>query len=204
MEMYEMFIDDENLTGVNALSIVKSPAIMTDFVALSSETQPVMLAKVDEDRQILMGPALIPDKPIKRMKDGKEFYIYFSKDTIQKTAVNFFKNNKQNNATLEHDKSLEGMTIFESWIVEDSKTDKAAKNGLDVPEGTWMVSMKVDDKNIWDNYVKNDKVFGFSIEGNFANRLVSGVNMSAVEPEDDFLGETLELVRTYLRGALNA
>lgn len=204
MEMYEMFIDDENLTGVNALSIVKSPAIMTDFVALSSKTQPVMLAKVDEDKQILMGPALIPDKPIKRMKDGKEFYIYFSKDTIQKTAVNFFKNNKQNNATLEHDKSLEGMTIFESWIVEDSKTDKAAKNGLDVPEGTWMVSMKVDDKNIWDNYVKNDKVFGFSIEGNFANRLVSGVNMSAVEPEDDYLGETLELVRTYLRGALNA
>ena len=97
--------------------------------------------------------------------------MYFSKETIAKTAEAFFRNNNQNNATLEHAEVLDNMTVFESWIVEDPEFDKSKKYGLEVPAGTWMVSMKVDDKDVWDNYVKDNKVFGFSIEGKFANVL---------------------------------
>lgn len=83
------------------------------------------------------------------------------------------------------------MTVFESWIIEDSQLDKSKKYGLELPEGTWMISMKVDDEDIWSNYVKNNKVFGFSIEGQFANKLVKDVEMSnqEIELSDDELKE---------------
>ena len=150
------------MSGVNALSLVESPAIMSDWVALGDQ-KPVLLAEVNADKQILLGAALIPDKPIYRNMGGEEFYIYFSKDTIAKAAEMFFKRSNQNNATLEHQQPIEGMTIFESWIVDNPEFDKSKQYGLDVPAGTWMVSMKVDNKDIWDNYVKNNKVFGFSL-----------------------------------------
>lgn len=173
MKLFELFIDEsEEMTGVNALSLVENPAIMSDWVALGDQKK-VMLAEVNADKQILMGAALIPNKPIYREMNGEEFYIFFSEETVAKAAEMFFKKHNQQNATLEHDQRIDGMTVFESWIVEDPQLDKSKKYGLDVPKGTWMVSMKVDDKNIWDNYVKNDKVFGFSIEGQFANALVS-------------------------------
>lgn len=173
MKLFELFIDEsEEFSGVNALSLVENPAIQSDFIALSDQKK-VLLAEVSADKQILMGAALIPDKPIYRNMGGEEFYIYFSKETVAKAAEMFFKRHNQNNATLEHADKLQGMTVFESWIVEDVNLDKSRKYGLDVPEGTWVVSMKVDDDAIWKDFVKNNKVFGFSIEGQFANALVS-------------------------------
>ena len=198
MKLYELLIDENDLllSGVHALSIVENPAIQSDFIALGDQ-KPVLLAEVNKDKQILMGAALIPDKPIYRKDGDEEYYVYFSKETIAKTAEAFFRNNNQNNATLEHAEVLDNMTVFESWIVEDPEFDKSKKYGLDVPEGTWMVSMKVDDKDVWDNYVKDNKVFGFSIEGKFANVLrkeSSDMNFS-----DQVLDGTLQLIKQFLK-----
>ena len=198
MKLYELLIDENDLllSGVNAISIVENPAIASDFIALGDQ-KPILLAEVNKDKQILMGAALIPDKPIYRKDGDEEYYVYFSKETIAKTAEAFFRNNNQNNATLEHAEVLDNMTVFESWIVEDPEFDKSKKYGLDVPEGTWMGSMKVDDKDVWDNYVKDNKVFGFSIEGKFANVLrkeSSDMNFS-----DQVLDGTLELIKQFLK-----
>ena len=198
MKLYELLIDENDLllSGVHALSIVENPAIQSDFIALGDQ-KPILLAEVNKDKQILMGAALIPDKPIYRKDGEEEYYVYFSKETIAKTAEAFFRNNNQNNATLEHAEVLDNMTVFESWIVEDPEFDKSKKYGLEVPEGTWMVSMKVDDKDVWDNYVKDNKVFGFSIEGKFANVLrkeSSDMNFS-----DQVLDGTLELIKQFLK-----
>ena len=130
--------------------------------------------------------------------DGEEFYIYFTKETIAKAAELFFKRNNQSNATLEHAYQLEGMTVFESWIVEDKEFDKSKKYGLDVPEGTWMVSMKVDDKNVWDNYVKDNKVFGFSIEGQFANKLTKK-NYDGTELSDQNLDKIINNITNLIQ-----
>jgi hypothetical protein len=172
MKLYELLIDEELQTmGVEAISIVENPAIGVDFVALAEDTTPVQLAEVSSDKRLLMGAALIPDKPIYRNQDGEEFYIYFSQDTVRKAAEMFFKNSNHQNATLEHKDKLTGMTVYESWIVEDTQFDKSRKYGLEMPVGTWMVTMKVDDEDVWSKYVKDNKVFGFSIEGQFANAL---------------------------------
>ena len=198
MKLYELLIDENDLllSGVHALSIVESPAIQSDFIALGDQ-KPVLLAEVNKDKQILMGAALIPDKPIYRKDGDEEYYVYFSKETIAKTAEAFFRNNNQNNATLEHAEVLENMTVFESWIVEDPDFDKSKKYGLEVPSGTWMVSMKVDDKDVWDNYVKDNKVFGFSIEGKFANVLRK--ESSDMDFSDQVLDKTLDMIREFVK-----
>jgi len=202
MNIYELLIDEnEDYSGVQAISIVENPAIQSDFVALADE-KPVILARTNEDKRILMGAALIPDKPIYRNQDGEEFYIYFSKETVAKAAEMFFKKSNHQNATLEHQQPIEGMTVFESWIVEDPNLDKSKKYGLDVPEGTWMVSMKVDDESIWQDQVKNDKVFGFSIEGSFANALRKEVahplpSMLSDQKLDAVLAEMTEIVAEF-------
>ena len=203
MNIYELLInEDEEFSGVNAISIVENPAICSDFIALADE-KPVILARTNEDKRILMGAALIADKPIYRKgENGEEFYIYFSKETVAKAAQMFFKRSNHQNATLEHAQPIEGMTVFESWIVEDPDFDKSKKYGLDVPEGTWMVSMKVDDEDIWNQYVKQDKVFGFSIEGQFANALRAEVDqpipdMFSDQRLDNVLANLTDIVKDH-------
>ena len=170
MEVMELILDEQNPNqGVYAVSVVEHPAIEEDWVALNKHF--VELKEVDDEKRILMGAALIPDKQILRLneKTKEEYYIFFSKDTIRKASELFFKRNKQSNATYEHMKEVQGMTVVESWIVEDEKHDKSVKYGFSLPMGTWMISMKVDNEDVW-NKVKAGEVKGFSIEGYFESK----------------------------------
>jgi hypothetical protein len=191
MNLIELIIDDkEDLQGVEAISIVENPAIESDFVALKSEE--VKLAEVDKEKRILMGAVLIPEKPIYRRNGEDEYYIYFSKDTVVKASQLFLKKGNQGNSTLEHSKSIEGLTVVESWIVEDLTKDKSALYNLSVPVGTWMASVKVDNDEIWKDYVKTGKVKGFSLEGHFADQLEKKKELSKVLTEDEVLVEKIK------------
>ena len=170
MKIIELILDEEDFeAGVEAISIVESPAIESDFVALKN--QEIKLAEVDKEKKILMGALLIPNKPIYRNGSEGEYYIYFSKDTIVKASQMFLQNGNQSNSTLEHNQALNGLTLVESWLVEDKAKDKTALYGLDVPVGTWMGSVKVNNDDVWNEYVKTNKVKGFSIEGYFADKM---------------------------------
>jgi len=167
MDIVELFIDEQEAIGIEAISVVEYPAIEEDFIALKG--QEFKLAEVDSEKRILMGAALIPNKPIYRKSGEHEYYIYFSKSTVRKASELFFINGNQNKSTLEHQMPLTGLSVVESWIVESEK-DKSRHYGMEVPVGTWMVSMKVLNDDIWDNYVKTGRVKGFSIEGYFADK----------------------------------
>jgi len=170
MKIIELILDEEqDDIGVEAISIVESPAIESDFVALKN--QEIKLAEVDKEKKILMGALLIPNKPIYRNGAEGEYYIYFSKDTIVKASQLFLQKGNQSNSTLEHAEPLSGLTLVESWIVESKEQDKSAMYGLDVPVGTWMGSVKVNNDEVWNEYVKSNKVKGFSIEGYFADKM---------------------------------
>ena len=178
MKIIELILDEmQDLMGIQAISIVENPAIEENFVAFNS--QEVQFAKQDEEKRILLGAALIPNKPIYRNNGEEEFYVYFTKDTIRRASEMFFQNGNQNQSTLEHQAELQGLSVVESWIVEDEQKDKSRIYGLEMPVGTWMVSMKVNNEDIWNNYVKTGKVKGFSIEGYFVDK----VNFSKQELE---------------------
>lgn len=178
MRIIELIIDEQDeQSGIDAVSVVHSPAIEENFIALNKHE--IELKEVDTEKRILMGAALIPNKQIyRRNAKNEEYYIYFSSDTIRKASELFLMRSNQNNATYEHDKKLTGLSVVESWIIEDEQKDKSKLYGFDLPKGTWMISMKVNNDEVW-NDVKEGKVKGFSIEGYFADKF----EMSAEEDE---------------------
>jgi len=170
MKIVELILDEEQEeSGIEAISIVESPAIESDFVALKNEE--IKLAEISKEKRILLGALLIPNKPIYRNGSEGDYYIFFSKDTISKASQMYLRNGYQNNSTLEHSKDLKGLTLVESWIVEDEVQDKSRKYGLNVPVGTWMGAVKVNNEEVWNEYVRTNKVKGFSIEGYFADKM---------------------------------
>ena len=197
MRIVELILDEEQEEGgIEAISIVESPAIESDFVALNN--QEIKLAEIDKEKRILLGALLIPNKPIYRKSDEGEYYIFFSKDTIVKASQLYLRNGYQNSATLEHDQTLKGLTLVESWIVEDEVQDKSRKYGLDVPVGTWMGAVKVNNEEIWNEYVKTDKVKGFSIEGYFADKMESPKEkiQEDFSKEDQLIKEIINILTT--------
>ena len=189
MKIIELIIDEEaELFGIDAISIVSEPAINSSFVALNQNK--VQLAEVDADRHILLGAALIPDKPIYRNQNGEEFHVYFSKRTVRRAMELFFKFGNQNNSTLEHEHKLNGLSVVESWIVESKENDKSNLYNLDVPVGTWCVSVKVENEAIWDEWVKEKKVSGFSIEGFFCDRFKAQQDAKMMEELTEILEDS--------------
>ena len=170
MRIVELFIDEEaEVFGIDTISLVEQPAIESDFIALNDQ-KPVQFSTQDKEKRIVMGPALIPTKMIYRSNEEGEYHVYFSKDTVRRAMELFFKSGYQRSSSLEHQHKLNGLTVVESWIVE-SELDKSRHYGLDVPKGTWMVSLKVDNDKVWNDYVKMGTVKGFSIEGYFAEKM---------------------------------
>jgi|TARA_R110000803_G_scaffold22190_3_gene55515 hypothetical protein len=193
MRIIELVLDEEQEeSGIEAISIVESPAIEEDFVALKN--QEIKLAEVSKDKKLLMGALLVPNKPIYRKTGEDEYYIYFSKDTISKASQLYLKNGNQNNSTLEHQHKLSGLTLVESWIVESETQDKSRLYNLNVPIGTWMGTVKVNNDEIWNEYVKTNKVKGFSIEGYFADKMESPKEQveEKFESEDDVLLKSIK------------
>lgn len=170
MNIIELILDEEALaSGIQAISIVEQPAIEEDFVALNKQKE-IQLATVDQEKRILMGSALIPNKMIYRRDGDEEYHIYFSRETVRKASELFLMNGNQNKATLEHAIDIQGLSVVESWIIEGDQ-DKSKLYGMDLPLGTWMVSMKVNNDEIWNDWVKTGKVKGFSIEGYFVDKV---------------------------------
>ena len=169
MELIELIINDD-FKGVEAVSVVEHPAIELDFLALKE--QKMTFAEVDKERRVLLGPALVPDKPIYRRDEatGQEYNVVFSKDTVRKASELFFINGYQSNTTEEHEIELNSNTVVESWIKEDEVNDKSVKFGLEAPIGTWFISLKVDDDDVYQK-AKRGELRGFSIEGYFASKL---------------------------------
>lgn len=185
MEVYELVIKDEKKDGVFAVSLVEKPAIEENFIALSEHE--IELKAIDEKR-IVLGAALIPNKRIYRKDKDKEFEIFFSKETVKRASELVFMRGQHQNTTENHAVKVDGMTIVESWIIEDSKKDKSAFYEMSLPVGTWMIAMKVDNDETWEK-VKKGEFKGFSIEGYFAEKY----EMSAREKVAELLRKELNL-----------
>lgn len=163
MKVYEAIFREGETEGVYALSVVEEPAMQDMWIALKEHPKTIELAQVNEEKRLLLGAALIPNKKIYRNIDGNEFYITFSEQTIEKLAHNFFKTQKNNNSSLEHEIKLEGMSVVEGWTVQDPKNDKSNAYGKTYEKGTWVTMMKVDNDDVWQK-VKKGEIKGFSID----------------------------------------
>lgn len=172
MRVYELFINDEMKDGLDAISVVGSPAMESQFVALKKEEKKQTFAKVDDKKRILMGVIMKPNKKIYRYDEAskEEYEVFFSEQTVRRASELYFKNNKQRNFNVEHNSEdvLEAYLV-ESWIVEDSKKDKSAIYGLDAEVGDWVGTMKFDSDEEYNKALENGT--GFSLEGVFSEKV---------------------------------
>jgi hypothetical protein len=135
----------------------------------------------------------------------EEYYIYFSRETVEKASQMYLIKGNQNNSTLEHQHELSGLSLVESWIVEDEVHDKSRKYGMNVPLGTWMGAVKVNNNEVWNDYVKTGKVKGFSIEGYFIDKIEKPKDiqseLSAIEEEEAeyLLAQVKAIIKTDKR-----
>ena len=171
-KIVELIIQDDNQElAIDAISLVTSPAIEQDFVFFGKEKNNLTFAKVDEEKRILISPALIPEKTILRHdpNTSSDYFVFFSKATVKKASELYLKHNNHHKATYQHQDRVSGVLTVESWIIEDSKLDKSTLYGFSLPVGTWMVSLKIDNDDIWSK-IKDGELKGLSIEGYFTNK----------------------------------
>lgn len=152
---------DEDTSVFNNVAIVTEPAIEVQFIRLSKQETPRVSLKIDEERRIVSGPALIPEEPIYRNQGGRQFYIKYTADTIRRMALNFFKKDRQNEGNVEHAVPVNGITYFESYIIDKARGINPCE--FDLPDGTWVLTAKVDNAEVWD-LIKSGELTGFSID----------------------------------------
>lgn len=168
--------------GVFAISLVEDPAIEENFVYFSKAKDKQEFATVDNHKRIVIGAVMIPDTPIMRLDaKGNKYNCFFSKDTIRRVEELYMINSKHQSATLGHERAINGITTVETWIVEDSNKDKSAVYGFNYPVGTWVACMKIENEDVWNNYIKEGEVKGFSIEGYFESKDAEGIKMTQDE-----------------------
>ena len=188
LPLYEFVIDEDNVQSLSRISVVGDPAIEMKGFCFSKEEEVKYQFFADEEKQIIAGPAMIPNKKIKRLdEDGNPYMGFFSVDTIQK-MVSIFNKNIQNRPSGvindDHTDKMVDAFIIGNWIVGDSYYDKSRTYGFDLPVGTFFVECKVDDKQFWKDQVKGEGKFGFSIEGIMGTR---PTEFSKVSDEDEWM-----------------
>ena len=187
-ELFELILQDEE-DGIFANSLVAAGAIERDFVYFSNE---VLFAEVSDEKRLVAGPMLIPNKKILRLtEDGERYYVYFSEDTIENVARKFMKNGFGGEVTLEHGNKTSGVYLTELWLVEQPLKDKSNLYGFTLPKGTLFAVYKVENDDVWKK-VKDGTFNGYSIEGLFEHRK-SDLKLSLEKAVDELTEEEAEI-----------
>lgn len=165
LPIFYLEVDLTKSEGVNYIALVDEPAIERNFIAFEKQKQ---FFKADPTRRIVSGALMIADLPIYRRDDTRgEYYVVFNSDSIMKIVQNFFKMKYINNVNFMHDKPIEGVYLFESFIIDSSRGLKAPEGFDGITEGSWFGSMKVENDQIWNDFIKTGIFKGFSVEGIF-------------------------------------
>lgn len=192
MEEVELKIEDLSKDGVFAISLVDRPAIEEDFIFLNSHE--IELKVVNEEKRLVVGLALVPEKRIFRVVNDKKFNIYFKKETIALASQMYMEQLNLNNVTVDHQNKVNGVSVVESWIVEDAKNDKSNIYNLNAVDGSWVIAMKVNNDDVWGD-IKLGKYKGFSIEAMFSG-MEEILNQEAQPTEEEIRKELIDFLNT--------
>lgn len=186
---YAVSIDSD----VYAISLVDEPAIEETFIYLSKQEQKQIFLE-REDKHLVIGPVLIPNKPIYRNNGKEEFYIQFSSETIEKLAHEYLMNGRMYSVTTQHEEIADDICLVESWI-KTTENDKSNDYGMNLPIGTWMVSMKVENEDVWQR-VKSGELRGYSIES-FVNLDEIKLSKQDTNMTEQVQLETVEITENF-------
>jgi len=198
LPVYELRINEDSDFVVDAIALVDEPAIESDFLAFAKMEKEVRFA-TDDSKMELLGAAMIPNMRIYRRDDesGEEYEVYFTKETIRTISQVFFKKGFQMNLNLDHTETTAKSFVFQSFIVDQSKGINSPK-GLNLPDGSWVIGVKVQDKNVW-NSIKGGNQKGFSIEGMFEFFETQKFQSVDESKQDEEILQSLQLLNNMLK-----
>lgn len=164
LPIYNLTIDDDENLGVFKISLVEYPAVEEDFLLFDKQEQRMKFSVSDEDRHIVSGIAMVADRPIyRRDASGREYYVTFSKETIRKIVQRYAKHQYAFNISIDHQIDVQGCYVFESFII-DKERGICPAEFADVEDGSWYVSVKIENEAVWDALKNGGDLNGFSVE----------------------------------------
>lgn len=191
-KVFYITINDNDTTGIDAISLVDMPAVQYDFLCFSEDKQPMKM-KFDDSKHIITGVVALADTPIYRYNEQMgEYWVVFSKDTIQKMVEKFAKMDLFKSVNLQHDdeKFVDDVYMVESYITNKERGISPAEFS-DIPDGSWVASYKVENETLWDEIINGDKLNGFSLQGMFELHEKFMVEQPKEETFDEWLKKYL-------------
>jgi hypothetical protein len=201
MKLYELIIDSEETDGVFQLSFVDDPAIQAWGTFFNKEE--VRFAEVDEYENLFIAPILIPERKILRIDgEGNPYEVYLSKPTVKRLSQLYLEKKYQDKVSIEHDESVDGVVLTESWIKESATKDKSLLYNLSAPVGSWIGTFRITNPDIQEKF-KSGEISAVSIEGLFTHELVKASRVEDKDIEDfteEEADEFLRLLRSMIFG----
>jgi len=186
MKLYEAKLKSEK--GITKVSLVQNPAVETKLSYFATETEtPVYF--VNQEKQVIYSVAMRPDKHIFRKDvNGEPANVFFSAETVEQCQQSYFKNNGNASTNLNHDtKDTDGIYPFESWIVADEAQDKSYFMNIEAKKGDWIMGFKIENKEVWDNFIKTGEIDGLSIEAFLDYEITNPqINMNTEKTKENF------------------
>ncbi len=200
LPLFQLVIDDnDELEGINCISLVSEPAIEVGWVAMSKEPKEIKFEVSDKEKRVILGPVLIPGKPIFRKDftvDG-DADVFFSAEDVEKIVQKFFRQKNESNVDLEHTLQIDGAVLYQSFI-SDKENGIDPSQFKDLPDKTFYVAYKIYDDDLW-NSIKEGVFTGFSLAGFFDS---IQVKQSKEKTDEELVLELQEVVNDLEKAQL--
>ena len=168
MKVFYIKINEDDITGIDAISLVDMPAVQKNFLCFNKDSELVKL-NFDNSKHIITGVVCLADTPIYRYSQKLgEYYVVFTKETIERMVEKFSKQDLFKSVNLQHDnnKFVDGIYMVESFITNKERGINPVEFA-DIPDGSWICSFKVENDELWNEIINGDKLNGFSLQGMF-------------------------------------
>jgi hypothetical protein len=200
LPVYKLVIDESDELGVEYIALVDKPAIEKNWFAFMDESEKQFKFYADKEKRMISGALMISDLPIYRKDEMGEYYVVFDKEQIEKIAQRFFKKGYTHNVNMMHDseRQVNGVYMVESFIIDKTRGIRTPEGYPTLTEGSWFGTFKVDNNEVWNDFVKTGVFKGFSVEGAFAHRKLQNVEQSEVEKIADRIQSLREKIKKIL------
>jgi hypothetical protein len=200
LPVYKLVIDESDELGVEYIALVDKPAIEKNWFAFMDESEKQFKFYADKEKRLISGALMISDLPIYRKDEMGEYYVVFDKEQIEKIAQRFFKKGYTHNVNMMHDseRQVNGVYMVESFIIDKTRGIRTPEGYPTLTEGSWFGTFKVDNNEVWNDFIKTGVFKGFSVEGAFAHRKLQNIEQSEVEKIADRIQSLREKIKKIL------
>ncbi len=181
LPIYKLIIDENDELGVDYVALVDKPAIEKTWMAFNQGVRYEFVG--NPDQRLISGALMVADLPIYRRDQQGEYYVVFDADQIKKISHRYHKKGFGANVNMMHDENrvVDNVFMVEDFLIDKTRGNKTPEGYPTLTEGSWFGTFKVDNSEVWNDFVKTGVFKGFSVEGAFAHRKVTDMPQEVID-----------------------